>query len=556
MQGPVPEWDVVVFGAGAGGMTAALVAAREGLRVALCEASAQVGGTTATSAGTVWIPGNHASLAAGFDDSAQEAAAYLDALIGPSDRARRMRYLAAGPESIDYLERHTPVQFAPAGMHPDYIGKPGAAVAGRALSPRPFDGRELGRDFARIRPPLPEFMLLGGMMVGKTDIEHLVNRFRSWTSFRHSAKLVLRYAADRLRYPRGTRLVMGNALVARLFAGLRARGVDLLFETRLAGLATEGARVCGAWVEQGGERRLLRARRGVVLATGGINRHPAHRPGLMPSEVDDLPSLVFDGNCGEGIEAGTSAGAALAGSGMLWQPVSRTGMLGKGLSGLFPHLFLDRAKPGLIAVDAAGRRFTNEAASYHHFCAGMLRAQPAAVPCWLICDAAFVRRYGLGLVPPETHDPRSYAQRGYLRCADTLAELAQHIGVPSRALETTVRRHNMHAATGRDPDHGKGEAEVDRFNGDAQHRPNPCIGGIVTAPFCALQIWPADAAASRGLATDEAGAVLDTAAKPIPGLYACGNDMASIMGGHYPGPGITLGPALVFGYLIGRSLAA
>lgn len=536
-------------------MTAALVAAREGLRVALCEASAQVGGTTATSAGTVWIPGNHASLNAGYADRAQQATTYLDALMDPADRARRMRYLAVGPEAIAYLERHTPVRFMPAGKHPDYIGAPGAAVAGRALSPRPFDGRELGRDFDRIRPPLPEFMLLGGMMVSKADIEHLVRRFRSWVSFRHSAGLVLRYAADRLRYRRGTRLVMGNALVARLFQGLRAQGVEVLFDTRLAGLQRDEGRVCGAWVEQGGEQRLLRARRGVVLATGGINRHAAHRSSLLPAGVGDLPSLVFEGNRGDGIESATAVGAALAGSGVLWQPVSRTGMLGTRMGGLFPHLFLDRAKPGLIAIDAAGRRFTNEAASYHHFCEGMLNAQHPAVPCWLLCDLAFVRRYGLGLIPPGTRNLRPYAQRGYIRCADTLPELAQRIGVASHALEATVRRYNAHAVAGQDPDHGKGEAEVDRFNGDARQWPNPCIGSIHSAPFCALEVWPADAAASRGLATDEAGAVLDPAGTPIPGLYACGNDMASIMGGQYPGPGITLGPALVFGYIIGRGLA-
>src|SRR5215467_12399084 len=185
------EVDLLVAGAGPAGMAAALVASLEGLDVLLCEKSGQVGGTGATSAGTLWIPGNSQSRAAGFSDSAEQADRYLDALIGEGgDRDIRNAYLQTGRAAIDYLSARSDVQFLPCGTHPDYRSNmPGAAIAGRAIIPEPFDGRLLGADFLRIRPPIPEFMLLGGMMVGKLDISQLLGRFQSAANFIYSAKL-------------------------------------------------------------------------------------------------------------------------------------------------------------------------------------------------------------------------------------------------------------------------------------------------------------------------------------------------------------------------------
>jgi glycine/D-amino acid oxidase-like deaminating enzyme len=213
------EVDLLVAGAGPAGMTAALVASLQGLSVLLCEKSDQVGGTGSTSAGTLWIPGNHQSKKAGFDDSAAKAEEYLDALVGnASGRELRVAFLRTGPAAIDYLERNSDVKFLPCGRHPDYRSNmKGAAISGRAIIPQPFDGRLLGADFTRLRPPIAEYMLLGGMMIGKADIPPLLGRFQSLANFSHAAKLLARYAADRLRYPRGTRLMMGNALTARLF---------------------------------------------------------------------------------------------------------------------------------------------------------------------------------------------------------------------------------------------------------------------------------------------------------------------------------------------------
>lgn len=546
--------DLVVVGAGAGGMTAALVSALEGQRVILAEASDQVGGTTSTSAGTLWVPGNPHGSRAGHGDSIRAAATYLEALIGPDDaRGRRQAFLDTAGEALEYLERRSSVAFASAGKHPDYLPKPGAAIAGRAVGPLPFDARTLGEDFARIRPPQPEFMLLGGMMVGKADIQALVGRYRSWPNFLHSARLLARHAADRLRYPRGTRLMMGNALVARLLQSVRAANVDLRFGWRLRDLTLREGRVIGASFEDaGGLLRHLGARAGVVLATGGVGHAAALRRELVPGG-DAIRSLAVPSVRGEGLLAARRAGAAIEGhalGNLLWQPVSVVpGATDAG--GLFQHLFLDRAKPGLMAVNAKGRRFVDESLSYHHFVDGLL-AQGRA---WLICDAGFVRRYGLGIIPPSARLPGRWVRNGYIACEPTLEALAQRVGIAADGLAESVARMNAFARDGRDLDFGKGDTEVGRFNGDSAQQPNPCLGPIATPPFCALEIHAADAASSAGLATDRDGSVLRADGTPILGLYACGNDAASIMQGSYPGPGATLGPAVVFGYRVGRHAA-
>lgn len=553
---PLPtEVDLVVVGAGAGGMTAALMASLAGLDVLLCEGTEQVGGTTATAAGTIWVPNNSLGKAAGFEDSLEAGTQYLDGLV-PSGELRRLRevYLESGPRIIDEIARRTQVKFIAAGRHPDYVDGPGSRVAGRALAPLPFDGRLLGGEFHRIRPPMKEFMVLGGMMVGKADIGHLLGRFKSWASFRHSAGLVLRYATDRLRHARGTRLVMGNALVARLFASLRDAGTPVAFGVRLDGLLIDDGRVRGArFQSSSGGPQAVNARLGVVLATGGIGRNAALRQQWMASGHDRWPSLIHEGNQGGGVTAALQAGAivdsAPGGDGVLWQPVS-VPRGADGATGLFPHLFLDRAKPGLIAVDSTGQRFTNEGASYHHFCEAMVRrhATTPSIPCWLVCDAAFVKQYGLGLIHPGTTNLAPHMRSGYLHVGDDLDALARSIGVNAQGLKDSVARNNRFAASGVDADFGKGATEVSRFNGDPDHQPNPCLGPITQAPFCAMALWPADAAAEAGLSTNEDGQVLNAGGQPIAGLYACGNDTASLMRGTYPGPGATIGPAMVFGY--------
>ena len=517
-------------------MTAALVAALEGLEVLLCEKSEQVGGTTATSAGTIWIPRDR-----------DAARTYLEALIGSFEqRHLREAYLGFAPAAIDYLAAKSEVKFVSAGRHPDYREIQGAAVEGRAWAAMPFDGRLLGADFRRVRPPMPEFMVLGGMMVGKTDIAPLVGRYSSTANFMHAARLVARYAADRLTYPRGTRLVMGNALVARLLYSLRRQSVAIAFQAPLVELIADDEGVIGARV---GDLR-VKARRGVVLATGGYGQNRALRAAYLPASASSY-SLSCSENQGDGMTVARQVGAAVAAGprgGALWTPVSRT-RRADGSEGLFPHLILDRAKPGLIAVNSAGRRFVNEGCSYHDFAEAMFESHKRVptIPAYLVCDSAFVERYGLGAIHAGTRRLGRHEASGTIACAPTVAELARKLGIDAHALEETVTRHNECVRLGEDRDFGKGSTLLNRFNGDPT-APHPCLGPIRHAPYCAMPVWPADLGVSTGLKTDTHARVLDAQDRPIPGLYACGSDMASIFEGTYPGPGTTLGPALGFGH--------
>ena len=547
------EVDLLVAGAGPGGMTAALVAALEGLDVLICEKSEQVGGTGATSAGTLWIPENSPSRDAGYDDSARDAGAYLDALIGDGGDTRRDVYLADGPGVIDDLVARTDLRFVACGQHPDYRNNlPGAAVSGRAIIPEAFDGRLLGRDFHRVRPPIDEFMLFGGMMVGKADIVRLLGRYRSLGNLAHTIGLMLRYLTDRLRFARGTRLVMGNALVARLFHSLRQNGVPILFGAALGDLVAENGRVTGAVIEAASGAIRIRARNGVVLATGGFAHNEKYRAAFMPAPVPARSMAVAE-NTGDGLEIGERIGAMVsadrARSGGLWTPVSVTRRK-DGSTGLYPHIIMDRAKPGLIAVNRAGRRFVNEGVSYHDFVEAMFRSNEVVptIPAYLICDAEFVAKYGIGIIHPGTRNLAPFERSGYASCATSIEALAEKLAIEPSALADTVRRHNRFAADGSDPDFGKGDTELNRFNGDPEHGPNPCLGPIAAPPFVAVEVWPAELGCSAGLATTADAQVIDRSDTPIEGLYACGNDMGSIMAGSYPGPGTTLGPALVFGY--------
>jgi succinate dehydrogenase/fumarate reductase flavoprotein subunit len=553
------ETDLLVIGAGAAGMTAALVGALEGLKVIICEKSDMVGGTTATSAGTVWIPGSRQSEAAGVPDSVASAKTYLAAILGEdADDVRLAAFLATGPIVLDYLQQKTSVAFMPPPIHPDYHAQPGAALAGRALGALPFDGRKLGEDFARVRPPRREFMVLGGMMVGKTDIPSLLHPFHSLANFSNAARLLARQALDRIKHARGTRLIMGNALVARLLYSLKQHAVELRYQTQLSELIEEDGRIIGAvFTTNDGDTRIL-ARRGVVLATGGIGWSSELRRRLFPDGTQRY-SMSPDSNTGDGILAGERAHGEIAQdirSPALWMPSSVMPQ-DDGHISVFPHIMLDRAKPGLIAVNSSGVRFVNEANSYHDFVEGMLRSHQTvpSIPSYLICDRSFVRDYGLGLIHPGTRDLSRFIKSGYLFQGDAIADLAQQIGVDGNALGRTIERHNRFAESGVDDDFGRGTSELNRFNGDPANKPNPCLRHIGSGPYFAVAVWPSDLASSAGLRTDANGRVLTSGHQPIPGLYAAGADAASIFRGTYPGPGTMIGPAMVFAWRAAMDIA-
>jgi succinate dehydrogenase/fumarate reductase flavoprotein subunit len=534
------EFDLVVLGSGASGMTAALVAAVEGASALVLESTPYVGGTSARSSGTLWIP------PVGDDP----AATYLDALVGTKgERCLRQAFLGAGPAMIACLEQHAGFAFRPYPIHPDYRQDlPGAATGQRPLEPPEFDGRLLGDEFARVGWPIPELMLFGGMMVTRGEAARLLRAGRSLDGTLLGARLVLRYLADRLRYPRGTRLVLGNALVARLYKSLLDRQVPVWCEARTERLIVEGGGVRGAVVRRAGEEIRVRARRGVVLAGGGFPAGAALREQhFRPPVARHTPA--YEGCVGDTLRLGQAAGGALGPAGednALWFPGS-VATRADGSTAVYPHIVLDRAKPGLVAVGRSGRRFTDEAVSYHEFGRAMYRT--GNVPAWLVCDRRFVWKYGLGMVRPLTLRLAPHVASGYLRSADTIEALAAAIGVAPEGLVQTVRRHSEFARTGIDADFGKGGNVYDRNNGDPAHAPNPCLGPIERAPFYAVQVEPVPLGTSRGLRTDGHAQVCDATGNPIAGLYAVGNDMQSIMGGEYPGAGAMLGPGMTFAYL-------
>lgn len=553
------EVDLLVIGAGAAGMATALVAALEGLDVMVLEKSSLVGGTASTSAGSIWIPGNTQSLAAGYQDSVEKAAVYMQGLIGDDVTGLRSAYLRTGPIAVDYLRKLSEVRFVPCGKHPDYRDMDGAAITGRALVPEPFDGRKLGSDFARIRPPIQEFMVLNGMMVGKEDIVKLLGRFKSLSNFSHSVKLVVRYFLDRLRYRRGTRIVMGNALIGRLFFSLKNLRVPFLFDVEVSDLATTGGSVTGVIFKSTGKIYSITARKGVVLATGGIG-HNQHLRELAFPKPTPRESMACSTISGDGILLGRRCGGAFNPQehrgGGFWTPISVINRRDES-RGLYPHLFLDRAKPGIIAVNLNGERFVNEANSYHDFVEGMYRSNTdmGAISCYLVCEAHFITKYGLGIIYPKTRNLEPFVRNGYILKADSLEALGSKMGVPTVRLAETIQIYNQFCKNGRDMDFGKGDTELNRFNGDSTIKPNPCLAEIKKGPFVALRIFPSEIASSAGLKTNADGQVLTDEGRVIEGLYACGNDMASVMAGTYPGPGTTLGPGITFGYRIAMHAA-
>jgi succinate dehydrogenase/fumarate reductase flavoprotein subunit len=553
-------YDVVVLGSGAAGASAALNARLNGSRVLWVERTEWIGGTSAWSAATAWVPCTQPGLKVNPHDSLEKAAHFLDHAVGDrASRELRMAFLQHGPEAIQRLESDSELKFQVRMLHPDYLSElPDAMLRGRAIEPSPFDGRLLGPNLSLLRPPIPEFTVLGGMMVDRDDIFHLLRLTQSLTSLRYSVRIIARHALDRLLGPRGTRLVMGNALIARmLYSYLQATG-DLVTRTEAVALHRDAQGITGLQLRQtrtdgSVTERQIQVKGGVILATGGFNRNPVLRSKWLPG-MDARWSPSAPGHTGTALELALQAGATTAEPGMtaaFWAPCSiRTRP--DGSQAVFPHFVMDRGKPGMLTVDHSGQRFVNESTSYHLFGLAMQARQRevGAIPAWLIGDAAALRRYGMGMIRPGGKGLAPFLADGYLRQGRDLAELAQAINVPATTLQQTIQRFNAMAEQGLDSDFQRGTTDYQRANGDANWLgPNPCLGPLTEGPFYAVALYPGDIGASTGLITDANSRVLDRNGQAIGGLFACGNDMNSIMGGTYPAPGITIGPGLVFGFL-------
>ena len=363
-----------------------------------------------------------------------------------------------------------------------------------------------------------------------------------------------------MRYGRGMTLTNGNALAGRLAKSAFDLKIPLWLSSPVRELIVENGAVRGAAVEQEGRLVRVNARRGVILACGGfphdVNRRKAMFPHAPTGAEHYSPGPA--GNTGDGLRMAEAVGGRVEDSlpnAAAWVPVSLTTRK-DGTNGVMPH-FIDRAKPGVIAVMRDGARFANEGNSYHDFVQDMMKAAKPGeeISAFLICDQQAMRKYGLGCVPPYPMPIGRHLSNGYLMRGDTLAALARHAGIDAKGLEATVAQFNTSAATGQDSAFGKGSRAYNRYQGDALHGPNPCIAPIEHGPFYAIKMVIGDLGTYAGIKTDENARALDASGRAIEGLYAVGNDMASIMGGNYPGAGITLGPALTFGFIAGRHSA-
>ena len=555
--------DLVVIGSGGAGFSAALNAAIDGAKVLLVERMDQVGGTTALSASTSWVPGTKRGLQVNPDDTPERVATFLNNAVGErSDPKLRQAFIDNGPHAISKLEDHTALQFQVRPLHPDYLSEiEGSVLRGRAIEPQPFDGKLLGPNLTLVRNPIPEFTVLGGMMVDRDDIFHLLRLTETWKSFSYSVRIIARHFLDKMIQPRSTRLVMGNAMIARMLFSYIERNGMLVTQTEVTELLQNGNAIDGVVLEQtlhNGQRiqRSVRSRGGVVMASGGFNRHPTRRSIMLPGTKESW-CPAGPGHTGSAQDLALQAGGQLGTGGLthaFWAPVSIR-KRADGTTAAFPHFVMDRGKPGMITVDSQGERYVNESTSYHLFGIAMQEHNHKipSIPTWLICDTDALKRYGLGMIRPGGKGLASFLSDGYLKQGVTLFELAQQLKVPEGKLKATVERFNQFADKGVDEDFQRGTTDYQRANGDATWNGlNPCLGALRQGPFYAIALYPGDIGAATGLVTDCDARVMNASGQAIDGLYACGNDMHSIMGGVYPAPGITIGPGVTFGYLAAK----
>lgn len=560
-----PVWDkqvdVVVVGSGAGGMLAALVAAHNRADVLIVEKEPLWGGTSATSGAGIWIPKSDQAAAAGFEDSLDDAFRYVRALSADNVPDANIRaFVDNAAPMLRWLGAHTPIDYM-AFPYPDYHAEnPGGSPTGyRTHMPLPLDGRMLGKDVATLRFASPAASLFGYLNWHFDETYLLLYRGKGW--FMHLMKSLARYWFDwpfRFTSRKDRRLTLGNALAGGLRKALNDKAVPLWLETPLTDLVREGdredGRVTGVIVTHEGKTMRIAARKGVVLAAGGFDKNQAMRDEFAPLYSNALLSGGTSGNTGDSIRAGLAVGAQTLNMQSAWAaPVFHVPGEDRGRL-----VTIERALPGCIMVTQRGERFLNEAASYHIVGQQMARRQREQGDCspsWVIFDHRYRHSYPVGplypLIPDWLH---RRAVRTSLKKGQTIAALAAQIGADPQTLVATLARFNEHAARGEDPEFHRGEAAYDKMYGDPRHTPNPSLRPLVDGPFYAMPIYPGDIGTNGGLLTNAKAQVIGSEGSAIPGLYAVGNNAASAMGESYPGAGVTIGPALTFGYIAARDM--
>lgn len=555
-------YDVLVVGSGAAGLSAAITARKRGLDVAVLEKEPVFGGTTALSGGVLWIPLNHYGRKQNPEDSVEQVRTFMQAETGTYyDKEAVASFIKNGPEMVEFFERETSMKFIPT-LYPDYHPtQQGGMDIGRSILAAPYDIRDLGKDMERLKLPLRSITFIGMMFnSSNADLKHFFRATKSLTSFLYVARRLANHLKELVLYRRAVQVTSGNALAARLAKSALDLGIPILTSTPVRELLTSDGRVTGVLASGSDGDQQLMARHGVVLACGGfphdIQRITQAYPHLRRGHQHLSPTPK--GNTGDGCNMAEQVGGVVDirfQEPSAWMPVSKVDF-GGGETGVFPHL-LDRYKPGIIGVLPNGHRFTNESNSYHDVGAALHRACAGMkeTAMWLICDKTALSKYGLGYVKPAPMPIGSFIKNGYLIKGNTLAELAKNAGIDPSGLEQTVHDYNKDAEHGEDPAFGRGSTSFNRYLADPDNKPNPCVAPVKAGPFYAVKVLMGDLGTFDGLRTSVVGEVLQRNGNPIVGLYATGNDRASVMGGNYPGAGITHGPNMTFGYVTGNHIA-
>ena len=553
------EFDVVVVGSGAAGMVAALTAAHQGLTAVVLEKAAHFGGSTARSGGGVWIPNNEILKRDGVTDTADAARTYLHTIVGDVVPAEKIdTYLQRAPEMLSFVLKHTPLKMCWVPGYSDYYPEqPGGRPGGRSIEPEPFDAKRLGPDMAGLEPAYGKVPL--NVVVMQQDYVRLNQMKRHPRGVLRSLKVGARTAWAGMR---GKNLVgMGRALIAPLRIGLRDAGVPVLLNTALTDLYVEDGVVRGVYVRdmtapETDEPRLIRARRGVILGSGGFEHNESMRRKYQREPIGTEWTVGAAANTGDGILAAEKLGAAMdLMEDAWWGPTVP-------LEGAPWFALSERNSPGSMIVNMSGKRFMNESMPYveacHHMYGGEYGQGPGPgenVPAWLVFDQQYRDRYIFAGLQPGQRIPKKWLDSGVIVMADSIEELARKTGLPAQELSATTARFNGFARSGVDEDFHRGESAYDRYYGDPTNKPNPNLGEISHPPYYAAKLVPGDLGTKGGIRTDVRARALRDDGSVIEGLYAAGNVSAPVMGHTYPGPGGTIGPAMTFGYLAALDIA-